>query len=169
MCDFSGDGNLEVKYVNIAVPSPLVTLLFYLNTSIYSALKGLYGSYVSFFVMKHNKKLLVNDKLTLCQTKYVDPNIISNIIQTTKLNFHGLKGFQKPHLQSVCAIFKFFHLYLLLYYILINCFIQFVGSSHYLNNCEKFHDTAPFNNISQNARSVFLVPTLCLPSSQSPP
>ena len=64
MCDFSGDGNLEVKYVNIAV-SQLIIILF--NTTIYSALKGLYGSYVSFLVMKHNKKLLVNDKLTLCQ------------------------------------------------------------------------------------------------------
>ena len=63
MCDFSGDGNLEVKYVNIAV-SQLIILF---NTTIYSALKGLYGSYVSFFVMKHNKKLLVNDKLTLCR------------------------------------------------------------------------------------------------------
>ena len=46
--------------------------------TMFSALNlGLYGGYVSFFVMEHNKKLLVNDKLTLCQTEYVDPNIIS--------------------------------------------------------------------------------------------
>ena len=35
MCDFSGDGNLEVKYVNIA-DSQLIILF---NTTIYSALK----------------------------------------------------------------------------------------------------------------------------------
>ena len=75
MCDFSGDGNLEVKYVNIAV-SQLIILF---NTTIYSALKGLYGSYVSFFVMKHNKKLLVNDILTLCRKICRSLDIISNV------------------------------------------------------------------------------------------
>ena len=40
MCDFSGDGNLEVKYVNIAVPSFLVSLLFYLTLHCIQPEKG---------------------------------------------------------------------------------------------------------------------------------
>ena len=91
MCDFSGDGNLEVKKVNITVPS-----YFIYHYNVFS-LKGLYGGYVSFFVMKHNKKLLVNDKLTLCQTEYVDPNIISNVTNN-KIELFYAKTFSKTTL-----------------------------------------------------------------------
>ena len=88
MCDFSGDGNLEVKYVNIAV-SQLIILF---NTTIYSALKGLYGSYVSFFVMKHNKKILVNDIIINFVSKNMSIPTLYQMLQTTKLNFVRLKS-----------------------------------------------------------------------------
>jgi len=40
MCDFSGDGNLEVKYVNIHCCSqPLSQLIILFNVTIYSALR----------------------------------------------------------------------------------------------------------------------------------
>jgi len=50
--------------------------------------------------MKHNKKLLVNDKLTLCQTEYVDPNIISNVTNN-KIELCKAKKFSKTTL-AIC-------------------------------------------------------------------